>query len=100
MYCWFGLTCTLEAPDVILFVQSNQCLAVLQLLPAAGTLVLPQGRRGGEGGLHLPLPLTLYTFLTQTILPGERHPLARREWILTSENIYSNDINYGNDKMI
>lgn len=86
---------------MILFVQSYQCLAVLQLLPAAGTLVLPQGRRGGEGGLHLPLPLTLYTFLTQTILPGERHPLARREWILASENIiHIYDINYGNDKMI
>ena len=77
---------------MILFVQSYQGLAVLQLLPTAGTLVLSQGGRGGggncgEGGLHLPLPLALDTFLTETILPGERHPLARREGILAPENI-------------
>ena len=92
---------------MILFVQSYQGLAVLQLLSTAGTLVLPQGGRGGggggnggEGGLHLPLPLALDTFLTQTILPGERHPLARREWILAPEIINcSYDININNNIM-
>ena len=93
LYCWFGLTCTLEAPDVILFVQSYQGLAVLQLLPTPGTLVLPQGRQGGRGGLHLLHPhlaisLRLDTFLAQTVLTSERHSLPSRKWILTPEMSY------------
>ena len=84
---------TLEAPDVILFVQRHQGLAVLQLLAAAGAAVAGRscpiavgcGRRGGGGGQlggHQPgvqLLLCMDALLTEAVLPRKGDPLPGGE---------------------